>query len=75
MNFFIEDHTRKPPGWAQLDTVRLVLSSIVVISHANYVFITPLGHVALFPFIQCCAKSADNEHFGKPTSAQVTSAT
>ena len=33
----------------------MVLSSIVVISHATYVFITPLGYVALFPFIQWCA--------------------
>jgi peptidoglycan/LPS O-acetylase OafA/YrhL len=55
VNFQIEDPARKPSGWAQLDTVRLVLSSVVVISHANYVFITPLGYVALFPFIQWCA--------------------
>jgi peptidoglycan/LPS O-acetylase OafA/YrhL len=54
VNFQIEDPAR-PSGWAQLDTVRLVLSSVVVISHANYVFITPLGYVALFPFIQWCA--------------------
>ena len=54
MSFQIEDPAR-PSGWAQLDTVRLVLSSVVVISHANYVFITPLGYVALYPFIQWCA--------------------
>lgn len=55
MDFHIEDPARKSSGWAQLDTVRLVLSSVVVISHANYVFITPLGYILLFPFIQWCA--------------------
>jgi peptidoglycan/LPS O-acetylase OafA/YrhL len=55
LGFQIEDPARKPSGWAQLDTVRLVLSAIVVISHANFVFITPLGHVSLFPLIQWCA--------------------
>jgi peptidoglycan/LPS O-acetylase OafA/YrhL len=55
MNLSIERSTRKPSGWSQLDTVRLVLASVVVISHANYIFLTPLGYVALFPFIQLCA--------------------
>jgi peptidoglycan/LPS O-acetylase OafA/YrhL len=58
MNLLIEEATRKPSGWAQLDTVRLVLSSAVVISHANFIFITPLGYVALFPFLQWGAKLA-----------------
>jgi peptidoglycan/LPS O-acetylase OafA/YrhL len=45
-------NANRPSGWAQLDTVRLVLASIVVVAHANYVFVTPLGHVSLFPFLQ-----------------------
>ncbi len=40
----------KPAGWGQLDTLRLVLSLLVVASHANYIFLVPLGHgAALVP--------------------------
>lgn len=35
MTLFVEDPARKPSDWAQLDTVRLALASVVVISHAN----------------------------------------
>jgi hypothetical protein len=45
-------------GWKQLDTARLLLSLIVVVAHANYVFITPLGYTAMFPITEWMAKYA-----------------
>ena len=45
-------------GWKQLDTVRLILAAVVVISHAYYVFITPLGYVVLAPVAEWMARYA-----------------
>lgn len=45
-------------GWKQLDTARLLLSLIVVVAHANYVFITPLGYTATFPITEWMARYA-----------------
>jgi peptidoglycan/LPS O-acetylase OafA/YrhL len=45
-------------GWKQLDTARLLLSLIVVVAHANYVFMTPLGYTAAFPIMEWMARYA-----------------
>ncbi len=45
-------------GWKQLDTARLLLALTVVVSHANYVFITPLGYTAAFPVTEWMARYA-----------------
>jgi peptidoglycan/LPS O-acetylase OafA/YrhL len=44
--------SQRANGWAQLDTARLVLASIVAIAHANYIFLTPLGYVTIFPALR-----------------------
>lgn len=44
--------TSKSSNLEQLDTVRLILAGIVVVAHANYVFLTPLGYVTVFPFLR-----------------------
>jgi len=53
-----EDSSTVGSGWRQLDTLRLALSLVVVIAHANYVFITPLGYVAAFPVTEWLARFA-----------------
>jgi peptidoglycan/LPS O-acetylase OafA/YrhL len=53
-----DDSNTAGSGWRQLDTLRLVLSLIVVIAHANYVFITPLGYVVAFPVTEWLARFA-----------------
>jgi len=45
-------------GWKQLDSARLLLSLIVVVAHANYVFMTPLGYTATFPITEWMARYA-----------------
>lgn len=45
-------------NWEQLNTVRLILASIVAISHANYLFFVPLGYGAVFPALQMIAQIA-----------------
>ncbi|WOH53894.1 acyltransferase [Bradyrhizobium sp. sBnM-33] len=45
-------------NWKQLNTVRLILASAVAVSHANYIFLLPLGYVAGFPVVQMIAKVA-----------------
>jgi len=45
-------------GWKQLDAVRLILAAVVVVSHAYYVFITPLGYVVLAPVAEWMARYA-----------------
>ena len=45
-------------GWKQLDTARLILSSIVVLSHAFYFFLTPLGFVTFAPAMEWMARYA-----------------
>jgi peptidoglycan/LPS O-acetylase OafA/YrhL len=53
-----DDSSTAGAGWRQLDTLRLVLALIVVIAHANYVFITPLGYVAAYPLAEWQARFA-----------------
>ena len=45
-------------GWKQLDTARLILSSMVVLSHAFYFFLTPIVYVALAPAMEWMARYA-----------------
>ena len=45
-------------GWKQLDTARLILSSIVVASHVFYFFLTPLGYVTFAPVMEWMARYA-----------------
>jgi len=45
-------------GWKQLDTARLLLALTVVVSHANYVFVTPLGYTAALPVMEWMARYA-----------------
>lgn len=53
------DHTGNgKSGWKQLDSARLLLALTVVVSHANYVFLTPLGYTAALPAMEWMARYA-----------------
>ena len=45
-------------GWKQLDTARLLLALTVVVSHAVYFFIRPLGYATLSPVAEWTARYA-----------------
>jgi peptidoglycan/LPS O-acetylase OafA/YrhL len=45
-------------GWRQLDTVRLILAAVVVVSHAYYFFLAPLRYVVFASVAEWMARYA-----------------